>query len=201
MTDGNTDWSDLVERIKKDDPQGMNDFYSIFNRGPRYYLCRHLGSQDLDDRVDHNFLVVVNAIRRGELRNPEALMGFVKTETKRHVAQQIEQNIQERRNMSLSQETWYCVPDRKNNPEQEVQRLQARQLTTEILDKLPPTRREILRRFYLDEQPAEEIQRDMHLTQTQFRLLKSRAKAQFAELGKRRLQRSIPLLNRHPSPA
>jgi RNA polymerase sigma-70 factor (ECF subfamily) len=48
--------------------------------------------------------------------------------------------------------------------------------------------REILTRFYLDEQTQEKICEDMSLTETQFRLLKSRAKARFGELGKRKLQ-------------
>ena len=37
--------------------------------------------------------------------------------------------------------------------------------------------RDVLVRFYLNEQPAADICRDMELTETQFRLLKSRAKA------------------------
>ena len=36
------------------------------------------------------------------------------------------------------------------------------------------------------EQSAEDICRDLNLTETQFRLIKSRAKARFGELGKRR---------------
>lgn len=47
--------------------------------------------------------------------------------------------------------------------------------------------REILTRFYLHEQSQEEICSEMALTETQFRLLKSRAKARFGELGKKKL--------------
>ena len=42
-------------------------------------------------------------------------------------------------------------------------------------------------RFYLREQTPEEICDEMGLTETQFRLLKSRAKARFAELGRKKL--------------
>jgi DNA-directed RNA polymerase specialized sigma24 family protein len=45
--------------------------------------------------------------------------------------------------------------------------------------------REILRRFYVEEQPQEMICEEMGLSYNQFRLLKSRAKARFGELGKR----------------
>ena len=49
--------------------------------------------------------------------------------------------------------------------------------------------REILTRFYLQEQTQEEICKEMILSDTQFRLLKSRAKARFAEMGRRKLGR------------
>jgi DNA-directed RNA polymerase specialized sigma24 family protein len=56
-----------------------------------------------------------------------------------------------------------------------------------VLKGISQRDREILTRFYLYEQPQEQICEEMNLTETQFRLLKSRAKARFGELGKRRL--------------
>jgi DNA-directed RNA polymerase specialized sigma24 family protein len=60
-----------------------------------------------------------------------------------------------------------------------------------VLMRLTPKDREILTRFYLQEQPQEQICQEMKLTETQFRLLKSRAKDRFGELGKKKLQRSL----------
>ena len=45
--------------------------------------------------------------------------------------------------------------------------------------------REILQRFYVLEQSQAQICAEMELSYNQFRLLKSRAKARFGELGKR----------------
>jgi hypothetical protein len=67
----------LVARIRNGDGSGMEDLYKIFAKGIRFYLCRHLGVQDLDDRVHDNLLMVVKAIRRGDLRDPACLIGFV----------------------------------------------------------------------------------------------------------------------------
>ena len=50
--------------------------------------------------------------------------------------------------------------------------------------------RDILIRFYLKEQPQEQICKEMALTETQFRLLKSRAKAKFGEIGRKKLTSS-----------
>jgi DNA-directed RNA polymerase specialized sigma24 family protein len=52
--------------------------------------------------------------------------------------------------------------------------------------------RDILTRFYLHEQSQEQICQDMNISETQFRLLKSRAKARFGEMGKKKLQKKMP---------
>lgn len=63
-------WTDLVAKIKLDDQSGMEDLYRIFSRGVRFYLCRQLGPQDLEDKVHDTFLIVVQAVRRGNYANP-----------------------------------------------------------------------------------------------------------------------------------
>jgi len=72
--------------------------------------------------------------------------------------------------------------------EQQVDK-QREALATKILKSISQRGRDVLTRFYLMEQSQEQICMDMNLTDTQFRLLKSRAKARFAELGKRHLGR------------
>jgi hypothetical protein len=47
---------------------------------------------------------------------------------------------------------------------------------------MPVQQREVLIRFYILEQLPEVIQEELGITPTQFRLIKSRAKARFAEL-------------------
>ena len=59
----------------------------------------------------------------------------------------------------------------------------------EVLREMSPRDREVLTRFYLREQSQEQICRDMRLTDTQFRLLKSRAKARFGEIGKKKIDK------------
>ena len=47
---------------------------------------------------------------------------------------------------------------------------------------LRPKEREVLTRFYLQEQSPEKIQQEMNLTTTQFRLLKSRSKQKLEQI-------------------
>jgi RNA polymerase sigma-70 factor (ECF subfamily) len=183
------EWGILVSQIKVGEETGMEQLYRLFSRGIRYYLCRQLGPQELEDKVHDTFLIVVNAIRRGDLREPERLMGFVRTVVRRQVAAYIEQAVHNRREQA-DLETGVTVADRKENPEQEAMIRQKAALMESALSALSERDREILVRFYLKEQPQDQICREMDLTETQFRLLKSRAKAKFGEIGKKKLAAS-----------
>ena len=181
-------WTALVERIKADDQSGMEELYRVFSRGVRFYLCRQLGPQDLEDKVHDTFLIVVQAVRRGELREPERLMGFVRTVVRRQVAGHIDEAVHTRR-QQVGIESGTTVVDLNRDPEETAIRQQHEEIARRVLNSISKRDREILTRFYLLEQPQEQICAQMNLTETQFRLLKSRAKARFGELGKRRLAR------------
>ncbi|HXM41450.1 MAG TPA: sigma-70 family RNA polymerase sigma factor [Bryobacteraceae bacterium] len=170
-------WAELIERIQQNDPDGdgLEELYRIFSRGVRFYLQRQLGAQNLNDRVHDTFLVVVQAIRRGELREPDRLMGYARTIVRQQMAAQIGDDVLSRRQ-----------PDASRNPEQAAVREEHQQIEVKVLKSLAPRDREILMRFYLWEQPAEQICAELGLTDTQFRLLRSRARARFGELCKRK---------------
>jgi len=196
-TDSAVDWTELVARIQRGDDAGMEELYRLFARGIRFYLCRQLGMQELDDKVHDTFLIVVQAIRRGDLREPERLMGFVRTVVRRQVAAHIDQVVHSRRD-EMHLDLGVRVADRQRDPEQNMAHQQKNDFMLDILRQLSERDREVLTRFYLHEETQEEICGEMNLTETQFRLLKSRAKARFGELGKRRLQQKplVPYFSR-----
>jgi len=181
-------WAALVEKIRRNDPDGMEALYRIFSRGVRFYLCRQLGPQDLDDRVHDTFLVVAQAIQRGELREPERLMGYVRTIVQRQVAREIERRVWSRNR--LTPLDWeLSLSDSRSSPEQKAIQQQNQKIARDVLETLRPQDREVLMRFYLWGQPSEQICEEMRLTETQYRLLKSRAKARFGKLGQRQMMR------------
>ena len=184
-----SEWGALVSQIKAGEDAGMEQLYKLFSRGIRYYLCRQLGPQELEDKVHDTFLIVVNAIKRGDLREPERLMGFVRTVVRRQVAGYIENAVHTRRDQT-DLECVAAVADCKHNPEQEAIIREKAELMRNSLQALSQRDRDILVRFYLKEQPQEQICKEMSLTETQFRLLKSRAKAKFGEIGRKKLTSS-----------
>jgi RNA polymerase sigma-70 factor (ECF subfamily) len=188
--DSKQDWFGLVRKIAEGDPAAMEHLYRLFSRGIRFYLCRQLGPQELEDKVHDTFLIVVQAIQRGELRDPERLMGFVRTVVRRQVAAYIDNAVQTRKEQAELQ-YGYGICDARNNPEEDAIARQRREIMTRVLRGVSRRDREILIRFYLLGESQEKICEDMSLTGTQFRLLKSRAKARFGELGKRKLAKRV----------
>jgi len=178
-------WGQVVDRIRHDDPTGMEDLYRVFSKGVRFFLYRQLGPHDLDDKVHDVFLIVAQSIRNGDLREPDRLMGYVRTVVRRQVAAHIENAVQARRNYA-DIEGGVVLSDRRPDPERGAIERQNGQLAMRVLNSIAKRDREILIRFYLQEQTPDEICQAMQLTETQFRLIKSRAKARFGELGKRR---------------
>src|SRR5437763_1902108 len=90
-------WSRLVDLVRAGDPAGLEELYNVFAKGVRYFLWRQLGPQDLDDKVHDVFLIIMQSIQRGDLREPERLMGYVRTVVRRQVAAHIETAVRARR--------------------------------------------------------------------------------------------------------
>jgi DNA-directed RNA polymerase specialized sigma24 family protein len=118
-------------------------------------------------------------------------MGFVRTIIRRQVAAGIDAAVQSRRERAEF-EVGTLIADGRQNPEQEASCRQKTQLMVQVLEEISVRDKEILTRFYLRGQTQGKICREMQLTETQFRLLKSRAKARFGELGRKRLAMAEP---------
>jgi len=153
-------WAELVDRIRENDAQAIVELYRVFSRGVRFYLCRQLGPQGLDDRVHDTLLSVAKAIQQGALRKPERLLGFVRTVVRRQVAAPMAD-------------------------EQDAIRRENQETALKALKRIGPRDREILIRFHLLKEPAQKIGSEMGLTETQFQLLKMRATARVGQCGKR----------------
>lgn len=184
------DWRAVVERIHAGDLAGEEILYRNLSTGARFFLQRRLGTQDVEDRVHDVFVIVVEAIRRGELREPERLMGFVRTVLNRQLNLEISRIIRARKT-SLDLESASHLTAGHPTPEQQAATHQKVALMKQLLSKMNHREFEVLTRFYLCEQPPERIRMEMALTQTQFDLLKSRAKARLTALVQRRLARNF----------
>jgi RNA polymerase sigma-70 factor, ECF subfamily len=112
-------------------------------------------------------------------------MGYVRTVVKRQIAASIDVAVQQRRTRVDFEDSMFSLSDWRENPERIVLTRQRAEIARKVLNAVSRRDRDILNRFYVLEQSQEQICADMGLSYNQFRLLKSRAKARFGELGKR----------------
>jgi RNA polymerase sigma-70 factor (ECF subfamily) len=183
------DWRNVVNLIQRGDPAGQETLYRTLQSGARRFLQRRLGTQDVDDRVHDVFLIVAGAIRRGDIQHPEHLMAFVRTVLYRQLNLAIGEVIRRRDSSGDLRET-ANLTTAELTPEQRAITGQKVSLMKEMLREMSDRDVQVLSRFYLREQPPEQICTEMGLTQIQFQLLKSRAKARLENLMGRKLARN-----------
>jgi RNA polymerase sigma factor (sigma-70 family) len=172
-----------VEQIRQGDPAGIETLCQTFYRGIRFFLMRQLGREEAEDRAHDAILIVVEAIRRGELRDPARLPGYIRTVVRHLIATHIGRQVQTRQR-EVSIDCAAEAGDTRANPEVAAAAQERAEMMREFLLGLSERDREVLTRFYLLEQTKPQICLEMGLTETQFRLLKSRAKARFARLAR-----------------
>jgi RNA polymerase sigma factor (sigma-70 family) len=182
------DWAAVVSLVECGDPHGEEILYRNLAGGARYFLQRRLGVQDVEDRVHDLFVTIVETIRRGEIRQPERLMGFVRTLLHRQLSVEIGRNVK-RRATDADLDTAAEAASTASTPEERAIAQQRVELMKRVLRELSERDFEVLTRFYIREQTPTQICVEMGLTQVQFQLLKSRAKARFSDLMQRTLER------------
>jgi len=159
--------------------------------------------RDGEDLAQDAFLAAIAAIQRGELRDPSRLAGFVFGVARNIAATAIGNLAKSKARKGTSDgesvldhdlvsrheyrpfDEWYSVVTPLPNAEHSLLNRERTQLLVQALSKMRPREREILERFYLREQICERICAEMKLSDTQYRLLKSRAKAHLATLVRR----------------
>jgi RNA polymerase sigma-70 factor, ECF subfamily len=180
----NGNWGLLVEQIKSGESIGVAEAYYTFEPQIRKQIRSQLGSYQLSDRTNEAFLGVVEAIREANIREPARLRGFVKTVVARKVLELIGNLIRDRR-IVYSEELLLVSVSMAASPEELAGTAEKKRFVEAAMQGLKPREEEILRRFYLWEELEGEIRDEMHLTGTQFRLLKSRSLDRLAKISGR----------------
>ena len=181
------DWNQVVAAIQRGDPAGEEILYRTLVNGARLFLIRRLGTQDVDDQVHDIFLVVIQAIRRGEIEHPERLMGFVRTVLYRSLGSETRRGIRQR--LAAGETDPADLSSGSASPEEQAIDRQKLALMKKLMREMSESDFEVLSRFYLREQSPKRVCEDMGLTQVQFQLLKSRAKARLVDLVRRKVKR------------
>jgi RNA polymerase sigma-70 factor (ECF subfamily) len=184
-------WASVVDRIRCGDEAGVSDLYAAVTNGPCVHFLRSVDPQSAEDRLHELLVIVIEAIRGGRLREPDRVMGFVRTIARRQMVAEIRAATTRRRRFVASEVELRASLDQ--SPEAGAAQRETFETITKVMRRLSARDREILRRFYLDEQAPAQICGEMNLTSTQFRLYKSRAIARCRGLRPKALQSTRPL--------
>jgi RNA polymerase sigma-70 factor (ECF subfamily) len=176
--DRSRDW---VTRIKDGDRASESELVLFYSRGVQILLLKRTGNPDLaKDLSQDTFVVLLRRLRAGELRNPEALSAFIRQTA---INLSIEYFRHEKRYISDDGEIIALHAPHRDNKDQSIDSLNTRELLDNTLDQLAVARdREILRRFYLQEEDKERICNDLELSATHFDRVLYRAKQRMREL-------------------
>lgn len=167
----------LARHVAAGDPAAMELLYVLLVRTSRHMLARRLRDLDPEDFLHETLAIVVEAIRNGDLRNPAALPGYVKGVVRRQGALYIVRNSAARRRLVASHSFLATLAASVTDPETDLISQERSDLMMRGLGSLCTRDRELMTRFYLREESFHQICEEMNLTETQFRLFKSRAKA------------------------
>lgn len=180
----------LAADIRSGCANAAAEMYRVVIPWLKAFLIMRVPADHVDDYAHDIFLSLIRFIECGSIRDEKCLPGIIRTIAFRVVAEH-------RKSRCTAMVTVDAaalesrVPDSRADLEENLARKQRMEIALKTLDTLAERDREILRRFYLEEQTQEQIIREMGLTETQFRLIKSRAKARFGELGRKTIRRSL----------
>jgi RNA polymerase sigma-70 factor, ECF subfamily len=177
----------IVSLIEQGNPQGEELLYNTFARGLRYLAVRHCPAY-ADDCVQDAIMAVICQIRAGQLQTPAALPGYLNIVLKRTAWNKKLQAERVDSHPDVFCGVIATRADARENPEERLQLQDRTRVLREALSQLKPQERELLTRFYLQEQTPEQICEEMGLNETQFRLNKSRSKKKLETLTQKHLQ-------------
>jgi RNA polymerase sigma-70 factor (ECF subfamily) len=178
----------IVSLIQQGDARGEEILYSVMSRGMKYLAMHKLGPEDGLECFHDMILVLISRIREGALQEPAALFGYARTILMRSIMDQFEKR---RRHVGEDFDSvGFAIPDSRSTPHELMEQQQRVATMRKGLLALRPKEREVLTRFYLEEQSPERIQREMKLTDTQYRLLKSRSKQKLEQITAKAMENS-----------
>lgn len=162
-------------QIQEGDEEAAARLHDRIVVGLRAFLRRRIPVGIVEDCLHNGYAIALKAIQEGPVPDPHKLPGFILTIARRQAAQTI-QKLQNERTRSV---LLYLgvIRGQRADPGRDCAAAERTRWFREALRKLEPIQHEILTRYHLHGQSTEFICKDLHLTETELRLSKSRARA------------------------
>jgi len=175
--------ADYLRRLKDRDPATEAHFVSYFS--PRMQVkLRHRGfsSPALEDVSQETFFRVLTAVQGDNVLYPERFGAYVHSVCDRVILEKFREFA---RNQHLDLDGM-DVPDRKTNLETMLLKKEKRKIVENILEEMPPKKRNILRALIFEQLDRDELCERFGVNGDYLRVLLFRAKEEFVERLKAR---------------
>jgi RNA polymerase sigma-70 factor (ECF subfamily) len=174
---------DLVRRIEAGDRRAEQELVDLYGDGLAFLLRRWTRDRDAaDDLYQETLRLALEKIRRGEVRDPDRLPGFL-----RSLAKNLATHHYRRESLRGGRETpiepAFEPPDPEVGQLGSLLRQEKMAIVRRLLSELSlPRDREILVRFYLREEDKESIRLDLGLSSPEFNVVLFRARRRYQAL-------------------
>jgi RNA polymerase sigma-70 factor, ECF subfamily len=181
--------SEIVRRIIAGDSGAEAELVRLYQKGVAMIIRRILGSAPAgEDASQDTFRKVLEKIRRGELREAERLSGFV-CSVARNTALEYIRRARKHINQEGADAAEHMSDPAPNQLDEILSDEKARAVHHVIKELKLERDRELLRRYYIEEEDKDIICASLNMTSAQFNNVISRAKARFKGLYVQRFGR------------
>jgi RNA polymerase sigma-70 factor (ECF subfamily) len=184
---------DLVHRIRGGDTGAEAELVTRFGEGLAFLLRRwtrdHAAAEDL---YQETFRLAIEKVRRGEVRDPDRLAGFLRSLAKNlsiyHYRRGASRELREEDLESASEPV-----EADAGQLDRLLRQEKAAAVRQVLEELASERdRQILFRFYLAEEDKERICSDLGLSSLDFNMVLFRARRRYRDLYERHAAKRTP---------
>jgi RNA polymerase sigma-70 factor (ECF subfamily) len=182
--------AELVRRIRAGDAAAESELVSRYGRGVTILVHRSSSEASaVDDLCQQTFQIALEKIRRGDLREPEKLSGFMCSLARNLVIDHFRKAAAHRFPASTEGTS---AADPAPGPLESLLRVEKASIVRRVLAELPSERdREILFRFYIAEDEKDSICRDLGLTSLHFNRVLFRARERYRELYEETTKKNV----------
>ena len=175
---------ELVTRILAGEKAAESELVQQYSRGVLIILNRATGDYSLsEDLSQETFQLTLEKIRGGEVREPEKLSGFI-CSLARNLA--TDHYRRSRRSEQVDDpEAMETIAAAAPSQLDLVLQAEKSKRVRELLSELSGRDREILRRFYIEEEDKDRICADLKLSSLHFNRVLHRARERYRELYRR----------------
>jgi RNA polymerase sigma-70 factor (ECF subfamily) len=173
---------ELVSRIRSGDRQAEDELVRRYARGVSGIIAR-AGCDPgmIEDVCQDTLRITIEKVRRGDIREPDRLSGFIASLARNLVTTHFRQAGTRGPRVLID-----SSGDGPIEPASQLQRLleeERAQMVRKVLSEMSSERdRQVLYRYYLAEEDKDQICADLGLTALQFNLVLFRARERFRDL-------------------